>query len=155
MKRNKGMQKGFLGVALVVVAAAVIFGTMGFSTQAEGGQKIVVHLQHWTDDLHAVFMAVKLAGAMQAKGAKVTLFASLEGARLADGRQPIEMRWGMSASLSRHYKSFTEAGGKVLVCPHCAAAAGMDAESLRLGARIATEEEVVEVLLAAEKILDY
>ena len=155
MKGTNGMGKGLSSVVLVVAAAAVLFGTMGFSIQPEEGQKIVVHLQHWTDDLHAVFMAVKLAGAMQEKGADVTLFASLEGARLADSRQPIDMRWGMSASLSRYLKSFQEAGGKIIVCPHCAAAAGMDAESLRPLTRIATEEEVVDMFLGAEKILDY
>jgi predicted peroxiredoxin len=117
--------------------------------------KVVVHLTHYSDDLHAAFMAIKLAGAFQKNGADVTIFTDLEGVRLADMRAPQNVRWGHSSELAPLYVAFIEAGGKVLVCPHCAMAAGLETKDLRKGAKIGTEDEVVQLLLAAEKILDY
>jgi predicted peroxiredoxin len=119
-------------------------------------QAAVVHLTHATDDLHAAFMALKLAGAMQEKGARVTLLLDLEGVRVADTRQPGDLVWGHGEPLATYYDSFVKGGGKVLVCPHCAAAAGMDAKVLRPGAQIAKDvAELAALLLAADKILDY
>jgi len=47
-------------------------------------------------------------------------------------------------------------GGKVLVCPHCAMAAGVDPKQLRAGTTIAKDEgEIADLLLAAERIIDY
>jgi predicted peroxiredoxin len=165
MKRLNGSSAGICGLAAILVLGGVVIGSLAIAPRAESsqaeeaagaGQKIVVHLKHWTDDLHAVFMAVKLAGAMQAKGAAVTLFVNLEGARLADANQPGDMLWGTGGHpLSEYYAAFVEAGGKVLICPHCAMAAGIKADSLRHGARIAADDEVVDALLAADKILDY
>jgi sulfur relay (sulfurtransferase) complex TusBCD TusD component (DsrE family) len=119
-------------------------------------QRVVVHLSHATDDLHAPFMALKLAQAMQEKGAQVTLLLDLEGVRVADTRQPNDMHWGSGEPLASHYNGFIKAGGKVLVCPHCASAVGLDMKSLRPGAQIAKDiGELAAVLIAADKILDY
>jgi len=143
------------GVFVCVVVALALSGLAGPALAQAGQQKIVVHLSHFTDDLHAAFMAVKLAGAMREKGADVTLFVDLEGARLADTRQPQDMRWGHSDALSVHYAALIKKGGRVLVCPHCAKAAGVTADSLRDGAKIGSEGEVADLLMAADKILDY
>ncbi len=135
--------------------AALIAGVIVGAPSADDPQKIVVHLKHYTDDLHAAFMAVKLAGALQEKGADVTMFVNLEGVRLVDLNTPLDMKWGHSKELTTYLESYINAGGSVLVCPHCAMAAGMEANDLRKGARIGTQDEVVDLLLAADKILDY
>jgi predicted peroxiredoxin len=94
----------------------------------------VVHLKHFTNDLHAAFMALKAANWMQGKGAEVIVFVDLEGARLADPRQSLDVRWGHGADpLSKYYDSFIAAGGRVAVCPHCAEAAGLDPKKVRKG----------------------
>lgn len=119
---------------------------------------VVVHLQHFTGDLHAASMAVKLATAMQSKGAEVTLFLDLEGVRVADTRQPQDLSWGQGHghTFADMYDAFIKAGGKVLVCPHCAQAVGMTEKELRPGAKIAKDaNEVADLLLSASKILDY
>jgi sulfur relay (sulfurtransferase) complex TusBCD TusD component (DsrE family) len=119
-------------------------------------QRVVVHLSHATDDLHAAFMALKLAQAMQEKGAQVTLLLDLEGVRIGDTRQPNDMRSGNGEPLASHYDGLVKAGGKVLVCPHCASAVGLDTKSLRPGAQIAKDVgDLAASLLAADKILDY
>jgi len=43
----------------------------------------------------------------------------------------------------------------VVVCPHCAQAAGLDEANLRAGARIGTDEEVGQILMNADVIMDY
>jgi predicted peroxiredoxin len=134
---------------------ALLAGVIAGTPSADDPQKIVVHLKHYTDDLHAAFMAVKLAGAFKEKGADVTMFVNLEGVRLVDRGTPLDMKWGHSKELTAYFESYINAGGTVLVCPHCAMAAGLEAKDLREGARIGTEQEVVDLMLAADKILDY
>lgn len=145
----------------VVFACALSFAAPSVAPPARAepvapAARVVVHLTHATDDLHAAFMAVKLAQAMQEKGAQVTLLLDLEGVRIADTRQPNDMHSGSGESLASYYDGFVKAGGTVLVCPHCASAVGLDTKSLRPGARIAKDVgDLAAALLAADKILDY
>jgi sulfur relay (sulfurtransferase) complex TusBCD TusD component (DsrE family) len=127
------------------------------NAQAQAKQKIVLHLAHYTDDLHPAFMGLHLAHCMQESGAAdVTLFLDVEGVRLADRRQPQDLAWKTGGVISTHYDGFVKAGGKVLVCPHCAEATGLTAQSLRPGARMATDlKEIADVILAAGKVIDY
>lgn len=43
----------------------------------------------------------------------------------------------------------------MLVCPHCAEYAGITANSLRPGSRIAKEAELAKTILDADKVVDY
>jgi len=44
----------------------------------------------------------------------------------------------------------------VIVCPHCAEAAGIDEKSLRPGARFGKEgNDLVDTLIAADKVVDF
>jgi predicted peroxiredoxin len=118
-------------------------------------QKVVIHLKHYSDNLHAASMALKLSNAVQKKGGQVTLMLDLEGVRLADSRQPQDLRWGTETPISSYYDAFIKGGGKVVVCPHCAHAAGMKGKDLRAGARIGTEDDLAQLILDADKVLDY
>jgi predicted peroxiredoxin len=157
------MKKLSLVIPLFLLAAvSLAFLRPGPAVAARGAEKteataqsILVKLDHFTDDLHAAFMAIKLAGGLAKQGAAVTLFVNLEAARVADTRQPQDMTWGHSGPFSDYYDAFIEDGGRVLVCPHCADAAGVDADHLRPGAVIADEQQVMGAILKADKILDY
>jgi predicted peroxiredoxin len=119
-------------------------------------KRVVVHLTHTTDDLHAAFMALKLASVLQSSGASVHLFVDLEGARVADKRVPGDLRWGSGdTTLGELYDALVKAGGTVVVCPHCATAAGLDQANLRRGARIGTLDEIGQILMEADVIMDY
>lgn len=150
-------QKIGVGVVVAVIVAVAVVGSRVNANSAAGkSQNAVVHLSNMTNDLHSAFMAVKLGSAMQAGPAQVTLFLDLEGVRLVDNRQPLDLRWGPGhKGLNEYYEGFVASGGKVLVCPHCAAAAGIESDSLREGAQIASENQLAEMLAAADKILDY
>jgi len=115
----------------------------------------VVHLSHFGDNLHATVMALKICRALQKRKVPVTLFLDQEGVRLADKRQPQDLRWGESEKVSTYFNAFVESGGKVLVCPHCAPAAGLEETNVREGGRIATEDEIGSAIADAQKIMDY
>ena len=66
------------------------------------------------------------------------------------------MTWGSNPTpLADHYTRFTEAGGRVVLCPHCAKSAKIGDPALKRHAEIATESSLGSMLLEANKILDY
>lgn len=119
-------------------------------------QKVIVHLKHGTDDLHAAAMAFMLATEMARQGAAVTLLADLEAVRLVDSRQPLGLRWGIhERTIGQLYDSFIAAGGAILVCPHCAELIGLRGNILRKGTTIVPLDQIAGAMLAADKVLDY
>jgi sulfur relay (sulfurtransferase) complex TusBCD TusD component (DsrE family) len=50
---------------------------------------------------------------------------------------------------------FVQAGGNVLLCPHCASLAGIEPANVCTGARMATHEELAAIFLAADKVIDF
>jgi predicted peroxiredoxin len=137
------------------ILSLLVIGVPARSAEHETGQKIVVHLSHFTDNLHAASMALALSNNLQEGGASVTLFLDLEGVRLVDARSPRGLRWGAGPPISDGLDSFVKAGGSILLCAHCASAAGIDTAKLQAGARIGTDTEVRAAFLAADKVIDY
>jgi len=123
--------------------------------QSTEKQDIVIHLGSFTNDLHSAFMAISLATNLQKHGASVTVFLDREGVRLADVRERGDLTWGDSAGTSAAMIEFVQVGGKVLLCPHCASLAGIDAANIRSGASMATHEEVAAIFMTADKVIDF
>ncbi|MBD3402586.1 signal peptide-domain containing protein [candidate division GN15 bacterium] len=153
MKSWTGSLQVALAVALVLVLGTAL--TFAQGDDADDPQQVVVHLSHFSDDLHAVTMSLGLAANMQEQGASVTLMLDLEGPRLADKRQSLDMIWGHSRTVAELYTAFVTAGGTALLCPHCADHAGVTGEHVREGARIAEEGELARLILEADKVVDY
>jgi sulfur relay (sulfurtransferase) complex TusBCD TusD component (DsrE family) len=142
----------------MILAAATLIISLPISAAsgAKTKQKIVIHLSHYADSSHAALMAVHFAQYLQEQGADVTLLLDVDGVRLADQRQVQTHATGVNAQISTYYDGFVKAGGKVLVCPHCAEVAGLTAQNLRPGARMGKDlGELADTLLAADKTLDY
>jgi sulfur relay (sulfurtransferase) complex TusBCD TusD component (DsrE family) len=141
---------------ILAVATLIISPPISATSKAKTKQKIVIHLSHYADGSHAALMAVHFAQYLQEQGADVTLLLDVDGVRLADQRQAQTPATGTNAQISTYYDGFVKAGGKVLVCPHCAEVAGLTAQNLRPGARLGKDlGELADVLLAADKTLDY
>jgi predicted peroxiredoxin len=86
----------------------------------------------------------------------VTIFLDLEGVRLAERRQLLNLTWGAdSPPLSEHYDNFINAGGKVVLCPHCAKSARIGDRALKRNAELATMPSLEKILMEADKIMDY
>ncbi|MBP7577690.1 MAG: DsrE family protein [Candidatus Obscuribacter sp.] len=140
---------------LTAVVGLLALTNMHAAFGGEAVKSTVIHLSHFSDNLHATTMALKLTNAVQKRRVPVVLFLDLEGVRLADKRQPQNLRWGSSEPVSTYFDAFVKDGGKILVCPHCAPATGLDSNNLRENARIATEDELGEMVVNADKIMDY
>ncbi len=160
---------GYLRLCLIVLSFGFVHSAV-FADAPKSEKVAVVHLKHFTDDLHAAKMALGFANEFVKQGAKTTLLLSLEGVRLVDKSQPINMSWGLiGPSDAKHasghgggmqtmegqYESFVKAGGKVLACPHCAASAGCEVKRLRDGAKFSGMDEMTALLLQADVVLDY
>lgn len=145
-------------LVLGLATGSFLFDDRAVVAQSESpdSQKIVVHLSHFTDDLHACFMALKTANLIVGEQREVVLYLDLEGVRLAERRQNLDVTWGKSeTTLGELYQRFTDAGGKVLLCPHCAQGARIGDMALRRHAEIASEPALSEMWLQADKSIDY
>ncbi len=149
-----GLLSAALAACPLVAGCASVIAPQAYAQTAEK-QDIVVHLGSFTNDLHSAFMAFSLATNLQKHGAKVTVFLDREGVRLADARERGDLTWGDSGGTSSAMTEFVQAGGVVLLCPHCASLAGIEATNVRPGARMATHEEVATIFLAADKVIDF
>ncbi len=156
MKPRNRLGLAVIAAVIAAIGIVVLSEPNPPSVQAKARQKIVVHLSHYSDSSHSALMAVHFAQYLQEHGSDVTLMLDVEGARLADQRQVQNPATGMNAQISAYYDGFVKAGGKVLVCPHCAEAAGLTAQNLRPGARLGKDMgELADVILVADKTLDY
>jgi sulfur relay (sulfurtransferase) complex TusBCD TusD component (DsrE family) len=161
MSLGRRLSFGIISAALVACplaagcASIVAPAAHAQAPQTAQSQQIVVHLGSFTNDLHSAFMALSLATNLQKAGAKVTVFLDREGVRLADVRERGDLTWGDSGGSSAAMTEFVQAGGKVVLCPHCASLAGIEATHVRAGARIATHDEVAAIFLAADKVVDF
>ncbi len=143
-------------LTLLLLPLSPLCGRAEDSTPTDKAQQIVVHLSHFTDDLHRCFMALKMANLLQEHGAEVTIFLDLEGVRLAERRQLLNLTWGIdSPPLSEHYDNFINAGGKLVLCPHCAKSARIGDGALKRNAEVATLPSLGMLLMEADKIMDY
>jgi sulfur relay (sulfurtransferase) complex TusBCD TusD component (DsrE family) len=145
-----------MALASFVVLLALAF-TPAFAQQAAFGQpEMVVHLTKFTNGIHEAFMATELADHLQQSGAKVTLFLDVEGVRAADMNQPNNLHFGLdNTTYADIYNQFIKDGGVVIVCPGCAADAGVT--KLRPGAHFANpaSKEVPKLLMRAKNVIDY
>ncbi|MGE0490427.1 MAG: DsrE family protein [Vulcanimicrobiota bacterium] len=135
-----------------LLLASLLALTLSLSASAE---TLLVHLSHCTDDLHAASMALKIATVGAQNGLDVVLFVDREGVRLVDKRQPLDLQWGGSTPLDALYDNYAKSGGKTLVCPHCADAAGITSENLREGAQFLDADSMAKMILEADKVFDY
>ncbi|MFK7795542.1 MAG: DsrE family protein, partial [Gammaproteobacteria bacterium] len=127
--------------SLLFITSVLLVSAVGAAEQNEEKQNVLIHLSSYTDNLHAVSMALKIGRMLSSNDMSVTLFLDLEGVRLADKNQPQNLVWGTGDSIEELYLAYVNAGGVLLVCPHCAKAAGV--VELRDGAVISSQKSLL------------
>lgn len=146
-------------LAFLAVASIIGFSENSSAKQTRGlteKNKIIVHMKHFTDDLHTAYMALELADRLQCHGAKVTFLFDLEGVRFADGESgSARIRGPGERSFSEIFDAFIKGGGQGLVCHHCAEHSGIKKDQIRKGVESASMDKIAEAILAADKIVEY
>lgn len=164
MAFRRAHQVGMSVLAASVAATAVGIAGLGplgapgtaLAEETSPAKSVVVHLSRFGSDMHAAAMAVSLARSLRAGGTAVTLYLDLEGVRLVDRRVPADFRvQATDESLAQAYDGLVKAGGRVAVCGHCAQAAGLDAASLRDGARLVDGKAAADLIRGAAQVVDY
>jgi predicted peroxiredoxin len=129
---------------------------VAMAQDSKAPQNILIQLKDSTNDLHAGYMAFKVGNVLLKKKQVVTIFLNLEAVRIADERQPLNLKWGLNEkTLEDYYNHFVSNGGKIFVCPHCAKAVGLGTKQIRKGAQLTDENKIAELILNADKIMDY
>ncbi|MBK8814294.1 MAG: DsrE family protein [Methylococcaceae bacterium] len=160
------MQNKIKLISINIIAGLFFTLTVYSSAYADPAkQSVVVKLDSFArgswmqsaDEWHSVCMALGLSNNLldSKKKPNVTLFVNLEGVYLADSLEPLDNKQCGMANVDMMLKSFQSAGGKVLVCPGCAAIAGLTATDLREGAVMGTADSVEKLFLKADKVIDY
>ena len=83
---------------IVIIASIAMFGSMHASSDNDP-QNIMIHLSNYTNDLHSVTMALKIGHMLASHGEEVTMFVDLEGVRLVDKHQPVDLTWGSGKTI--------------------------------------------------------
>lgn len=143
----------------VMVGALLVTLTLSAPLQAQAtdaaraDKHVVVHIGQYSNDLHSAAMGLSLAGMLKEAGAEVTVFLDREAVRMADTGQPL-LQYGDSDTAAL-MQSFVEAGGRVVVCPHCAELGGVTPDALRDGAEMGTKQSIAALFLDADTVVDY
>lgn len=151
----------FTSAKRILLAMTLMLGTAhatspAVASSALSGQKIVVTMSHGTDNLANAFMAIGMASMFAKKGNTVSVFLNLEAVRIADKRQPLDLKYGKRVeNYEKIFNDFIANGGQIVVCPKCAAVAGVTKENLRKGAMIGNPEVVSKMFLEADKVIGY
>ncbi len=128
------------------------------AASAQHRQSIVVPLSTLGSEksTRGTYWILKSSTLLASKGAAVSLLLFADGARLADTRSAQEFQEaGDSLPLWKLFDTFVEAGGEVLVESSSAEAVGLTAKDLRTGAKLATAEELADLILKSNKILSF
>jgi sulfur relay (sulfurtransferase) complex TusBCD TusD component (DsrE family) len=148
---NVPTHRRFLAACALACAAAL---TLAAPAAAQDQAKhVVVHIGQYSNDLHSAAMGLGLAGLLQERGARVTVFLDREGVRLAETGQPL-LIYG-DTDTGELLRTFIDGGGRVLVCPHCAQLGGVEAAELRPGIEMGTRAAVADLIMAADLVVSY
>lgn len=137
-------------------------------TSCPAGKNVVVHLKRHINDLQGAQVAVRLATLLATPSdppgptVNVSLFLTLQGARLVDSAQPQELLFGsVPGTLGEETIKFLDVGGMIYVCPLCGKEIGLTKDDLLYvneyegQVKIATPDDIKQTFLCADQVLDF
>ena len=108
--------------------------------ETKGG--LVLNITSGVDDLHAVTMALQLAGHALADGRTAVLFLNVRAPELARKDFSPTLAFRDNPPIKTMLADLVERGAKVLVCPHCMKVQGLTEADLIPSAAVATRESL-------------
>ena len=107
------------------------------------------------EDLHAVTMALQLAGHALDDGRRVTLFMNVRAPKLARKDLPETVKFQDNPPTVEMIADLLARGADLVVCPHCMKAQNITAEQLHAKAQVANRELLFGRLGANTTVFSY
>ena len=108
--------------------------------------KVLVNLATGLEDPERVTIAFLVAGAAVERGREVAIFLTKDAVRLAVPGHAEGIACDGCPPLERLFEQFAQGGGELLVCPICANARKLDADTFVAHARVAGATPMFEWL---------
>ncbi len=115
--------------------------------------KLLVNCQHGSDDLEKASVAMIVAGAAAAMDGETVMFLTCESVRLATKGGMDGLQLEGYPALAELHEAYVENGGRLWVCPVCAAARGITGDDLTEGAEIAGAARTIGFVNDGAKVL--
>jgi predicted peroxiredoxin len=148
MKLGTGL--GFLAVG---AACVVIFGAAG-ETPAKK-PSFVLNLTAGPEDLHSAWMGLRLAEHAVNDGRAAIVFLNVGAARFAAKDTAARAKFESHPSVAEQLTALMEKGTRVIVCPECAAHAGVAEDAFLPGIEMASREKLFGELDASTVVFSY
>lgn len=132
--------------AVLLAAGAAALGLNAVLAEEEVAKgAFVVNMISGIEEPHRVNMGMHLASDALKQGREVIVFVNVEGAMLGTDKYPDTVAFSKK-TLKQVFRDFIDAGGKVLVCPHCLGVIGGTEADLIEGAELYAPEKLFGVL---------
>lgn len=152
---------------LALIGAILLIGVLGADRQAapaananpqeadESKPCILFNITSGTADLHAVVMALQLAGHALDDGRDVVLFLNVRAPELARADLSADLKFADNPPLKEMLAALRERGAKMLVCPHCMKVQNVTKADLAEGVEVASRETLFSRLGPQTHVFSY
>jgi predicted peroxiredoxin len=146
---------------IVLTAGLLVagIGYMAYSARAEeqAGRKgaMVINLTSGKEDVHAVNMALELAGHALDDGREVVVFLNVRAPEL--GSKDLPATWGLAGKppISEMMSKLMKRGAVFLCCPSCMQVLGVKEADLADGVKLASKESLFGALGDGAAVFSY
>jgi len=118
-------------------------------------QPLLVNITHGKDDLHAVCMGLGLAQSALKDGRTAIVFLNVEAPVFAAKDLGEDVKFADFPPVKTMLADFLAAGGRVLVCGHCAHVVHLDTQNVIDGAKILAQGELFAALPPGSVVFSY
>ena len=138
--RNHSMQTiGIVAGLAIVVAIGVWWPTAG-AAAAKDSPDFVLNVTSGQEDLHAVTMALQLAGHALHAERDVTVFLNVRAPALAHKNLSDKVAFHGNPPIQKMLTNVMSRGARIIVCPACATVMGVAEGDLLPGVQLASRE---------------
>ena len=138
------------GLLLAAVIGSALSGCASDSktpkTAADVETGVLLNLSSGPGDLHAISMGLNLAKTAAERGLPVVVFLSVAAPVFASTTLPPDTKYADFPPVQGLLSAILAAGGKVLVCGHCAKVSGVDLGSLMPGVVVSEHGSLLDEL---------
>ena len=136
------MARLFTPILVLVCAAALLVSWSAIRAEDEKKPVLVVNMTAGSDDMHSVWMGLRLAEHALDGGRAAIVFMNVKAPPLASKKCPDDCRFGEMPPVKEQIATLVKKGGSVIVCPECAKANGVAEADLLPGVELATKEKL-------------